>query len=68
MDHLPPYECFYSKLRNCNPLEKEFLDYDVLVQTGLSQESAMPKLRITRPLLTVEQNYAYLLEVWKREK
>ena len=27
-DHLPPYECFYSKLRNCNRLEKENLDYE----------------------------------------
>ena len=38
------------------------------MQTGLSQESAMQKLRITRSLLTGEQNYAYLVEVWEREK
>ena len=68
LDHLPPYECFYNKLRNCNPLEKEYLDYEKLVQTGLSQESAMQKLRITRPPLTGEQKYAYLVEVWEREK
>ena len=68
LDHLPPYKCFYSKLRNCNPLEKEYLDYKKLVQTGLSQESAMQKLRLTRPRLTGEQNYAYLVEEWEREK
>ena len=68
MDHLPPYECFYNKLSNCYPLEMEFLDYEKLVQTGLSQESAMQKLRITRPPLRGEQNYAYLVKVWGREK
>ena len=64
LDHLPPYECFYSKLRNCNSLEKEYLYYEKLVQTGLSQEFAMKKLRKTRPSLTGVQNYAYLVEVW----
>ena len=44
------------------------MDREKLVQTGLSQESAMQKLRITRPPLTGEQNYAYLVEVWEREK
>ena len=44
------------------------MDYEKLVQTGLSQESAMQKLRITRPPLTGEQNYANLVEVWEREK
>ena len=68
LDHFSPYECFYSKLCNCNPFEKEYLDYEKLVQTGLSQESAMQKLRLTRPPLTGEQNYTYLVEVWKREK
>ena len=24
---LPPYDCFFSKLRNYNPLEKEFTDF-----------------------------------------
>ena len=68
LDHLPPYECFYSKLGNCNPLDKEYPDYEKLVQTGLSQESAMQKLRITRPPLTGKQNNAYLVEVWERER
>ena len=26
LDHLPPHESFYNKLRNCNPLENEYLD------------------------------------------
>ena len=38
------------------------------MQTGLSQEPAMQKLRITRPPLTGEQINTYLVEVWEREK
>ena len=68
LGHLPPYECFYSKLRNCNPLEKDYLEYVNLLHSGLSQESAMQKLRITCPPVTGEQNYAYLVEVWEKEK
>ena len=67
-DHLPPHESFYSKLHNCNPLEKEYLDQSVLVHTGLLQESAMQELRITLPPATGEQTYAYLVEIWEREK
>ena len=28
---LPPYDCFFSKLRNYNPLEKEFTDFTKLL-------------------------------------
>ena len=42
--------------------------YKKLVQTGLSQESAMQKLRITRPPLTGEQIYTFFVEVCEREK
>ena len=40
----------------------------MLVHTGLLQESAMQKLRITSPPPTGEQTYAYLVELWEREK
>ena len=32
---LPPYECFFSKLRDHNPLEKEFTDFTKLLNSGL---------------------------------
>ena len=38
------------------------------MQTGLSHESIMQKLRITCPPTTGEPNYAYIVEVWEREK
>ena len=64
LDDLPAYECFYGKLRNCNLLEKEYLGYEKLVQTGSLQESLVQKLRITCPPPRGEQNYAYLVEIW----
>ena len=38
------------------------------MQTGLSQESAMQKLYILCSPPTGEQNYAYLVEIWEKEK
>ena len=38
---LPPYECFFSKLKDHNPLEKEFTDFNKLQNSGLSQQEAL---------------------------
>ena len=43
---LPPYECFFSKLRDHNPLEKEFTDFTKLLNSGLSQQAALKILRL----------------------
>ena len=67
-DHLPSYDSFYSKLRSCNPLEKEYLDFEKLLQSGLTLESAMQKLRLTRPPPTGKENYVYLVTLWEKEK
>ena len=38
---LPPYDCFFSKLRNYNPLEKEFTDFTKLLNSGFSQQESL---------------------------
>ena len=38
---LPPYECFFIKLKDHNPLEKEFTDFTKLLNSGLSQQEAL---------------------------
>ena len=43
---LPPYECFFSKLRDHNPLEKEFTDFKKFLNSGLSKQEALKKLRL----------------------
>ena len=40
---LSPREAFHNKLRNCNPLEKKYLDYEKQVGSGLTTESAVVK-------------------------
>ena len=40
---LPPYDSFFSILRNSNPLEKDYNDFQNLVNSGLSTEQAVAK-------------------------
>ena len=32
--HLPPYDSFFSKLKNLNPLEKDFAQFEKLIKSG----------------------------------
>ena len=45
-EELPPYEAFFSKLRNTNPLDKDFKDYQNLKSSGLDEQQALNKLQI----------------------
>ena len=40
---LPPYDSFFSKLFNINPLEKDYNDFENLTTSGLSSEQALCK-------------------------
>ena len=65
---LPPYDAFYSKLRNCNPLEAEYTDNANLLKSGLTTEQAVVKLKLSKPPPTGIENYPYLLQIWKQEQ
>ena len=65
---LPPFDAFYSKLRNCNPLEAEYTDYVNLLKSGLTTERAVVKLKLSKPPPTGLENYQYLLQIWKQEQ
>ena len=43
-----PYDSFFSILRNSNPLEKDYKDFQNLVNSGLTTEQAVIKLRMDR--------------------
>ena len=49
---LLPYDSFFSILRNSNPLEKNYNDFQNLVNRGLTTEQAVAKLRIDSLLPT----------------
>ena len=54
---LPPYDAFFSKLRNANPLEKDSSDYQNLLSSGLKFEEALSKMKRSKPPPSGEENY-----------
>ena len=62
---LPPYDSFSSILRNSNPLEKVYDDFQNIVNSGLTTEQAVVKLRLDRIPPTGAEKYSYLQSVWK---
>ena len=63
----PTYNAFFSKLRNLNPLEKDYSDYQTLLSSGLKTEEALSKMKLSKPPLSGEENYQYLLDIWNHE-
>ena len=64
---LPPYDAFFSKLRNVNSLEKDYSDYQNLLGSGLKTEEALSKMKLSKPPPSGEENYQYLLDIWSHE-
>ena len=62
---LPPYDALYTKLRSCIPLEAENTDYVNLLESGLTTEQAVVKLKLSKPLPAEIDNYQYLQQMWK---
>ena len=64
---LPPDDAFFSKLRNMNPLGKDYSDYQTLLSSGLKTEEALSKMKLSKPPPSGEENYQYLLDIWNHE-
>ena len=62
---LPPYDSFFSILRNSNPLEKDYNYFQNLVNSGLKIEQPVAKLRMDRISPTGAENHSYLQRVWE---
>ena len=65
---LPPYECFFFKLKDHNPLEKEFIDFTKLLNSGLSHKEALKKLRMKEVPSSGVDNYNYFKVIWEKEQ
>ena len=63
---LHPYEAFFSKLRNNNPLDIDFKDYQKLRSNGLDEQQALKKLQIKSVPASGWVNYKYLREIWQK--
>ena len=64
---LPSYDSFFSRLRNNNPLEKDYNDFQNLTTSGLSSERAVCKLRLNKIPPKGDEIYAYLRSIWVSE-
>ena len=62
---LPSYDCFFSILRKSNHLEKDYNDFQNLVNSGLTTKHSVAKLRMDRIPPTGVENYSYLQSVWE---
>ena len=57
---LPPYNEFFGRLRNCNPLDKAYSDYQSFVNSECSSEETLKKFRVSSFPPTGQENYAHL--------
>ena len=55
---LPPYDSFFGILRNSSPLEKCYNEFQNIVNSSLTTEQAVVKLRMDRILPTGAENYS----------
>ena len=66
--HLPPYDSFFGRLKNLNPLEKDFAQFEKLTKSGKEESVVLPEMGLKeKPKIGIE-NYALLEELWKVEK
>ena len=54
---LPPYETFYSTIKNCNVLEEDYATFQKLVDQGKSEQEALQTLRLAAKPNTGPENY-----------
>ena len=64
---LAPYDSFFSILRRSNPLQKDYNDFQNLLNSGLTTEQALAKFRMDRIPPIGAENDSYLQRVWKNE-
>ena len=62
---LPPYDSFFSILRKSNPLEKDYNNFQNLVNSGLTTQRTVAKLRMDRILPTGAEIYSFFQSVWE---
>ena len=56
---LPAYDEFFSQLRNCNPLDEAFSEFNNLTNAGCNTEKALRKLKLSEIPPKVQGNHLY---------
>ena len=67
---LPPYETFYSTIKNCNVLEEEYALFQKLlaIDEGKSEQEALQSLRLPTKPKTSPENYQWLQHLWSENQ
>ena len=65
-EELPPHEVLFSKLRNNNPLDKNYKDYQNLRSSRLDEQQAVKKLQTKSVPASGWENYKCLQETWQK--
>lgn len=66
-DRLPPYEAFYSDLKQGNILEEEYKEFSNYLNDGFSEAEALKMLDLKSVPLTGRAIYDELKVIWDRE-
>ena len=61
------YETFVTNQRINNLLEKDYSDFQILMNGGLTSKEDLSKLKLKQPPATGQKNYQYLTSVWQQE-
>ena len=64
---LPPYDCFYSQLSQCNVLEKEYTQFQKLLSEGHSDANVLRMMKLSSQPKTGEENYEELQCMWREQ-
>ena len=59
-NHLPPYDSFFSKLKNLNPLEKDCCQFKKTMESGKKELDGLRELGLKEKPLSGKENYALL--------
>ena len=65
---LPPYETFYSTIKNCNVFEEDYASFQKLIDQGKSEQEALQILRLTSKPKTGLENYQWLHQLWNENQ
>ena len=61
---LPPYETFYSTIKNCIVLEEEYAAFQKLLHQGKSKQEVLQSLRLPAKPKSSSENYKWLQHLW----
>ena len=61
-------DSFFGKLKNLNPLKKDFAQFEQLIKSGKDESVVLREMVLKENPTTGIENYALLEELWKVEK